>query len=227
MMFMLTGDPGRRPYTDFGKQLPEIFKQAAASIRKSADGLLDLRVYYFERRLSGAIRSRDRFRSALAGDALNRAQCSTHGQQVQKIVKGTADRQFRISHARLKINSSEMVKRTESHHEDFSSVIVAEQRSKSASMLLAYLFAKYGTWLQGTVVGKGLRKQQLQWVMRAAMAQYHSKFRTEDNANVVLFMPPWEGNPAAISSAFDMSTEAFHRSPRHITVRLHTHDRFA
>jgi hypothetical protein len=37
------------------------------------------------------------------------------------------------------------------------SVIVAEQRTKSNGMLLAYLFAKYGTWLQGTVVGKGLR----------------------------------------------------------------------
>jgi hypothetical protein len=53
MMFILTGDPGRRPHSNFGKQVPEIFKQAAAFIRKSADELLDLRVYYFERRLSG------------------------------------------------------------------------------------------------------------------------------------------------------------------------------
>jgi hypothetical protein len=28
-------------------------------------------------------------------------------------------------------------------------------------MLLACLFAKYGTWLQGTVVGKGLRDSPL------------------------------------------------------------------
>jgi hypothetical protein len=53
MVFTLTGAPGRRPHCDFDKQLPEIFKQAAASIRMSADELLDLRVYYFERRLSG------------------------------------------------------------------------------------------------------------------------------------------------------------------------------
>jgi hypothetical protein len=29
--------------------------------------------------------------------------------------------------------------------------------------------------------------------MRAAMAQYHSKFGTEDNADGVLFMPLWGG----------------------------------
>lgn len=70
-------------------------------------------------------------------------------------------------------------------------------------------------------------KQQLQCVMRVAMAQYHSKFGTEDNADIVLFMLPWGGKPAAISSAFNMSTEAFHGSPRHIPVRFHAHDRLA
>jgi hypothetical protein len=63
-MFILTGHPGRRPHCDFGKQLPEILKQAAASIRKSADELLDLQVYYFERRLGGAIRSRDQLKGS-------------------------------------------------------------------------------------------------------------------------------------------------------------------
>jgi hypothetical protein len=32
---------------------------------------------------------------------------------------------------------------------------------KVLAMLLAYLFAKYGTWLQGTVVAKGLRDSPL------------------------------------------------------------------
>lgn len=88
-MFILTGDPGRRPHCDFSKQLPEIFKQAAASIRKRADELLDQRVYYFERRLDLIRKSTDMFLPALAGDALNRAQGSSHGQQVHNIVKGT------------------------------------------------------------------------------------------------------------------------------------------